>query len=663
MSSSSTEAAHAAQRDLHAARRRLERAYERDLPTTFVQYGEPELLGRRPAPYSVFLSYIYQQQCFNRNALRRHRDEVRRLPPTEQEARAVGDEGDRHMNKSAPVYHEANTFPDLVWRSLETVMKAAAGKDGDKGMSSPTPRTHASGGMAAGTGRSRGISAAQDAVATDSCARMTAVDGSDDCEDVVEARAKVLHYLFPRAESEAKAMQSGGTSPPPRLTAPGQQSRFGDLPVVVDHDVFCGMRQIPVMSPDYMTTLHDWLGAFGGTHTVPDVLSSLLVAGRIRSSKNASTGSSGADAAVSNAVQTVLEAFHHNPVVTPNPAAVLNALLPPRLLLYYDIDPLLAAAHFRKRLQRMEHIAKLEAENARHAGNKPLLLALAAEREALRTEDPVIGDVMILVEQASPTQANRLNLIDLERQVNHALRQTRARCWGTPLPTNAPATSPRGAHAATTVNTAKAATPIKTPVSIVASPEVATPPDEPNFYLTIKKNVKPHALNRASGGTATVIPTLNLLELSTPRTVIQYDMLGKELLRQVVLDLPERGVLLARLFNGTDLALRCYAELVKEATQGAMQHKSLEGLEEVHAHARERIAALEAEVAELRQTNTALQSRKQALENWAEERRAADEARQQHTESFQQVVLERLQRHTEKVRAAQDRERRGSNLE
>lgn len=59
-----------------------------------------------------------------------------------------------------------------------------------------------------------------------------------------------------------------------------------------------------------------------------------------------------------------------------------------------------------------------------------------------------------------------------------------------------------------------------------------------HYTITTKPGVHAQALSKSNGGTVTVIPTLNVLELNHERRVIHFDLLRHELLRQVILDLP-----------------------------------------------------------------------------------------------------------------------------
>lgn len=401
-----------------------------------------------------------------------------------------------------------------------------------------------------------------------------------------------------------------------------------------------------------------------------------------------------------------LEEYVYNPVVMNKVEGVMNSLVPPRLLIFFDIDPKQVEKQYRNRERRQRKIEALIQENATHPGNRRLLRELQEERELQCTEDPMVGEAMMLIEPPSMSQSTRADLLALEKEVDMHLRKSGSRCWGLPLrmsshgPSmegeyvrNDPASirggtgkvfkKRKGRETATEIirqgspylsagrgggaNGSGVAPPSAT--TTISGTASTTPPtgavasssSPPMFYNTICHGSLPSTLTKDAGGTATVTTTLNLVELNRERTGIYLHLLGEEVLRQVVLDLPERGVLLSRLFNEALLSLRTFEVLLEESVSHSAKILMVGQKERELAH--KNITELKSEVESLRKKKEALTVRKASLQTVFGNRKALEIVRAQQERKLQETLLERLRLHADFVKETQDRERRGSLTE
>lgn len=135
-----------------------------------------------------------------------------------------------------------------------------------------------------------------------------------------------------------------------------------------------------------------------------------------------------------------------------------------------------------------------------------------------------------------------------------------------------------------------------------------------------------------------------------------YDMLADELLRQVTIDQPERGLLLRRVRDEARMTLEAYQALHVAASQYGAK-KLLEGAMGV-PQMQDRIAQLTTETDVLHKQLRQLEARHASLLRCVEEQVQADTRRHNEEKAFLENSKKRLQQHLEAVKQAQDQERR-----
>ena len=135
-----------------------------------------------------------------------------------------------------------------------------------------------------------------------------------------------------------------------------------------------------------------------------------------------------------------------------------------------------------------------------------------------------------------------------------------------------------------------------------------------------------------------------------------YDMLADELLRQVTIDQPERGLLLRRVRDEARMTLEAYQSLHGAASQYGAK-KLLEGAMGV-PQMQERIARLTSETDALHKQLRQLEARHASLLRCVEEQVQADTRRHNEEKAFLENSKKRLQQHLEAVKQAQEQERR-----
>lgn len=590
------------------SRARLERAYVRDLPVGLTLYGEPQLLGRRPITYKNMFNYLYEEQS-NR--------ETQGKRPLEY----------RDMDSDCQ---------DELHGKLRSWLKMAAGRDRALNVDTRIQSKEKSDGISAQPKRNPYE------------------------EDIFEAQQRLLNYFFRKNSGD-----EGNTA-----------SQLCNM--------FFGMWQIPANSPKYISAIYEWslyfccladsqsqLSSQGAMqtlslHNIPTFIKNILHTAKVKlnfpdtaveekddGDKEDGVEESGNSLRLAQGTDQVIGAscevdhYSYNPVVMSKVSGVMDALLPPRLLVFFDIDHKMAAKQFRNCERRQRKIETLIKENAAHPGNKRLLRELQEEKELQRTEDPVVGEAMLLMERASMSQSTRVNLLSLEKDVESLLRSSRSRCWGIPLRMN----SADPGSMDSKVN--------KTEPSIIRQEVQPGSSPSTNFYNTVCPGTKPIALSKESGGTATVKKTLNIVELNKERTSIHIFLLGWELLRQVILDLPERGVLLSRILNEAILTLRLFEVMINENSRDSGEALLVGQVE--RASANEQIKALEGDIQKLKDEKVRLQEKKKSMHSMIEHRKTLEIIKAQQEKLFQDALVDRLKTHAEEVKEAQDRERRGSD--
>lgn len=600
-------------------RTHLEYAYVRDLPVGLTLYGEPQLLGRRPITYKSIFRYLYEQQLSR---------EIQGDPPLEY--RDMSDE-----------------MQDELHGKLRSWLRMAAGQDRALNVDTRIRSKEKSDGVSAQPKRNP-------------------VE-----EDIFEAQERLFNYFFMKSAVNENA------------TNASQMPHF-----------FYGIRQVPAQSPEYMATLYDWSVYFScaaekhfkiplrsttanapqllSIESMPDYIKDILKAAKAKLNfpeqqafdDDEGTAEEDAPSCVAQEDMNIgatceIDHFSYNPVVMSKVSGVMDSLVPPRLLVFFDIDDKLAEKQFRNREKRQRKIETLIKENAAHPGNKRLLRELQEEKELQKMEDPVVGEAMLLMERASVSQSTREDLVELEREVERHLAESCSRCWGVPLRINEQSALDARVHGSSVGARGRKN---KTPEAHIVRQEpqmgLNNIPISPNFYNTICHGARPTALSKEYGGTATVTQTLNIVELNRERTNLYLHLLGSELLRQVILDLPERGVLLSRVLNEAILSMRVYDVLLQESSRNSGE-TLLIGQQE-RADAKQEIEKLEAEVKELQEKKAALMQRKKSLKMVFDHRKTLEIVKAQQERNFQDSLVERLRSHAEEVKEMQDRERRGS---
>ncbi|KAG5487848.1 hypothetical protein LSCM4_07527 [Leishmania orientalis] len=397
------------------------------------------------------------------------------------------------------------------------------------------------------------------------------------------------------------------------------------------------------------------------------------------SSKPSSGSVGGADAAQRTAAGTVA-AVERTPVVAATLRSALDAVLPPRLFVYYSIDRETAMAVQEQRRAAQHRHAFLRRHLKAHSEDANGVAEMEALREALAGEyaEAPVGVILVILERTSDVQAPRDYLVKLERTLDEVLERVQARCCGRPLQLNS-ANTAQQSRSLRQQHTASAPSPPSLPGTKLKQGSINSSvkaslgkgreaPTRTTILATPEKQVctrtlkplpaQPAALSASGGGSATVAATLNVLELNKERTLVQLSMLGEELLRQVTVDLPERGILLRHLLDEAQLSIDAHAILARERFKATQEHL-LDG-QDVREAMVAQCKVLDSEVAELRSRLAYVTARKAALEVWVEERRAREQAASRERTHFETNLRERLTAHTERVKEAQDAARRSS---
>lgn len=717
-------------------REHLETAYIRDLSVGLTLFDEPKLLGRRPITYKSMFSYLYEQQVYR---------EVQGILPLEY--RNLNDSNqsqlhgkllswvqmaagrDRHPNVDTRVRSKEegsdggasqakgsmqdDEIVEAQERLFQYFFSSASRQTSDSG-SSPSSRggkeRHSSRG---GGPHSPGLAHSDSIIASQMPSvffgmRQIPAHSPDYLSTLYDWS---VYFTVAHDRSLQIPLPNTSVNTPPALTVE-------DMPEIIKN-ILC-MAKPMLIFPPKCNAKEDAEPEEGASEKVNG--SSGVSMGSIRAAtdtealsgerKSSSGGAGGSHSTVGGGALSgdcvvgatcTLEEYNYNPVVMSKVEGVMNSLVPPRLLIFFDIDPKQVEKQYRNRERRQRKIEALIQENATHPGNRRLLRELQEERELQCTEDPMVGEAMLLIEPPSMSQSTRADLLALEKEVDMHLRKSGSRCWGLPLRMSAHSASVEGEYgrnepvsvrgetgkvfkkkkgretateiirqgspylsagrgggaSGSGVAPASATTKIScTTSSTAATSAAASSSSPPLFYNTICHGSLPSTLTKDAGGTATVTATLNLVELNRERTGIYLHLLGEEVLRQVVLDLPERGVLLSHLFNEALLSLRTFEVLVEESVTHSEKILMVGQKERALAH--ENIKKLESEVESLRKKKDALNVRKASLQTVFEKRKALELVRAQQERKLQEILLERLRVHADFVKETQDRERRGS---
>ncbi|CAC9441482.1 hypothetical protein LINJ_04_0690 [Leishmania infantum JPCM5] len=359
------------------------------------------------------------------------------------------------------------------------------------------------------------------------------------------------------------------------------------------------------------------------------------------------------------AAANTASAVERVPVVTTTLRSTLDAVLPPRLFLYYLIHQETAVAVQRQRQAAQQRQARLRRHLETHPDDVSVLEEIETLREALASEytEVPVGAVLVILERTSDVQAPRDYLVKLERTLNEVLEKVKARCCGRPLQLIRTSTAHPSCSRQQHTASAPAAS-AKGREGAAAAAILATPDKWVCTHTLKPLPVQPVATSASGGGSATVAATLNVLELNKERTLVQLSLLGEELLRQVTVDLPERGILLRRLLDEAQLSIDARAILARERCNATQAHL-LDGQDTREATAAQ-CKVLESEVAELRSRLASVTARKAALGAWVEEQKARELTASRERALFEHNLRERLVAHMERVKAAQDAERRSS---
>ena len=135
-----------------------------------------------------------------------------------------------------------------------------------------------------------------------------------------------------------------------------------------------------------------------------------------------------------------------------------------------------------------------------------------------------------------------------------------------------------------------------------------------------------------------------------------FEMVAEEILRQIVIDLPERGLLLRRVLDESRMTTDAYRSLNQEATLYCTRqlHDGAKGNPEIL----DRIAQLTAQVNALRSTVKSLETKHASLERCVAEQITADQKRYNEEKAFLDNTRKRLQQHLDNVKHMQEQERR-----
>jgi hypothetical protein len=134
------------------------------------------------------------------------------------------------------------------------------------------------------------------------------------------------------------------------------------------------------------------------------------------------------------------------------------------------------------------------------------------------------------------------------------------------------------------------------------------------------------------------------------------EMAAEELLRQIVIDLPERGLLLRRVLNESRMTTDAWRSLNVEATLYCTRqlHDGAKGNPEIL----DKIVQLTSQVTTLRATVKSLETKHASLERSVAEQVQADQKRYNEEKAFLDNTRKRLQQHLDNVKHMQDQERK-----
>lgn len=761
-------------------REHLETAYIRDLPVGLTLFFEPKLLGRRPITYKSMFRYLYEQQVYReiqgvpplqyRNLNDSTQSQLhgklrswlqmaagKDRPPnvdtrvrSKDEVDAENDDDNGGGSSSGFSHTKGSLQDDEIGEAQERLFKYFFSRTsrhptsyplrgstssgiggGGKGISShstdrPPPHSQTGGSGPQGTSQvDGGLTTASQMPAIFFGMRQIPPHAPDYLTTLYEW---AVYFTVAHDRHHHIPLPNTAVNTPKALTVEGMPEYIKNI---------LRMAKPMLLFPPRNTTVEDDDSEDGGGDNVNGGEARPITSTAAGASASAHCGaqSTGANSTATvggtggvvippssrdgvMGVTCTLEEYVYNPVVLSKVSGVMNSLVPPRLLVFFDIDPKLVEKQYRNRERRQRKIEALVQENATHPGNERLLRELQEERELQRTEDPVVGEAMLLIEPPSMSQSTRMDLLALEKEVDMHLRNSGSRCWGLPLRmnthspdllsggdgggggvssnrtgggkackkrkdretateiirqeagpylTSGKGTTGGGISSASGIGASTLSPPLNSATATGPSGGGGTSSSaasaggaaSPLFYNTICTGAAlPSTLTKDAGGTATVSTTLNLVELNRERNGIYLHFLGEEVLRQVVLDLPERGVLLSRLLNEATLSLRTYEVVLQESVLHS--GKMLMIGEKERKVALERISYLEAEVKALKKKKEAMMERKRTLQDVFEHRKALEQVKIQQERKFQETLLERLRAHAEVVKEMQDRERRGS---
>jgi dynein light intermediate chain len=134
------------------------------------------------------------------------------------------------------------------------------------------------------------------------------------------------------------------------------------------------------------------------------------------------------------------------------------------------------------------------------------------------------------------------------------------------------------------------------------------------------------------------------------------EMVGDELLRQIAIDLPERGLLLRRVMNESRMTTDAWRSLNAEASLYCTRqlHDGAKGNPEIL----DRIAQLTSQVTTLRAAVKSLETKHSSLERSVAEQALADQKRYNEEKAFLDNTRKRLQQHLDNVKHMQEQERK-----
>lgn len=135
-----------------------------------------------------------------------------------------------------------------------------------------------------------------------------------------------------------------------------------------------------------------------------------------------------------------------------------------------------------------------------------------------------------------------------------------------------------------------------------------------------------------------------------------FDMAAEELLRQIVIDLPERGLLLRRVLDEARMTTDAWKSLTVEAELYCTRqlHDGAKGNPEIL----DRIVQLTAQVTTLRATVKSLETKHASLERCVAEQVTADQKRYNEEKAFLDNTRKRLLQHLDNVKQMQEQERK-----